>query len=56
MIHILLDIINDGIPPRMMNRKLLEIIYNLSDLENDIKWSSQKTIMFHKKNFQRDYT
>ena len=26
--------------------KLLEIIYNLSDLENDIKWSSQKTIMF----------
>lgn len=26
--------------------KLLSIIYNLSDLENDIKWSSQKTIMF----------
>ena len=25
---------------------LLNIIYKLSDLENDIKWSSQKTIMF----------
>ena len=27
-------------------QRLLEIIYQLSDLENDIKWSSQKTIMF----------
>ena len=26
--------------------KLLSIIYQLSDLENDLKWSSQKTIMF----------
>ena len=26
--------------------RLLDIIYQLSDLENDIKWSSQKTIMF----------
>ena len=26
--------------------RLLNIIYQLSDLENDIKWSSQKTIMF----------
>ena len=26
--------------------RLLEIIYQLSDLENDLKWSSQKTIMF----------
>ena len=26
--------------------RLLSIIYQLSDLENDIKWSSQKTIMF----------
>lgn len=26
--------------------RLLNIIYGLSDLENDIKWSSQKTIMF----------
>jgi len=27
-------------------QRLLNIIYQLSDLENDIKWSSQKTIMF----------
>ncbi len=27
-------------------QRLLNIIYTLSDLENDIKWSSQKTIMF----------
>ena len=27
-------------------QRLLDIIYNLSELENDIKWSSQKTIMF----------
>ena len=27
-------------------QRLLDIIYLLSDLENDIKWSSQKTIMF----------
>lgn len=27
-------------------KKLLDIIYGLSDLENDLKWSSQKTIMF----------
>ena len=27
-------------------QRFLEIIYQLSDLENDIKWSSQKTIMF----------
>ncbi len=26
--------------------KLLDIIYQLSDLENDVKWSAQKTIMF----------
>lgn len=26
--------------------RLLNIIYQLSDLENDLKWSSQKTIMF----------
>ncbi len=26
--------------------RLLDIIYQLSELENDIKWSSQKTIMF----------
>ena len=26
--------------------RLLRVIYQLSDLENDIKWSSQKTIMF----------
>ena len=26
--------------------RLLDIIYLLSDIENDIKWSSQKTIMF----------
>ncbi len=26
--------------------KILNIIYSLSDLESDIKWSSQKTIMF----------
>lgn len=26
--------------------RLLNIIYDLSDLENDLKWSSQKTIMF----------
>ena len=25
---------------------ILNIIYNLSEIENDIKWSSQKTIMF----------
>ena len=28
------------------SEKLLNIIYELSELENDIKWSSQKTIMF----------
>ena len=28
------------------SEKLLNIIYELSGLENDIKWSSQKTIMF----------
>ncbi len=27
-------------------QRLLDVIYQLSDLENDIKWSSQKTIMF----------
>ncbi len=27
-------------------QRLLNIIYQLSDLENDLKWSSQKTIMF----------
>ena len=27
-------------------QRLLNIIYGLSELENDIKWSSQKTIMF----------
>ncbi len=27
-------------------QKLLNVIYGLSDLENDLKWSSQKTIMF----------
>ena len=27
-------------------QRLLEIIYKLSELENDMKWSSQKTIMF----------
>ena len=27
-------------------QRLLNIIYSLSELENDIKWSSQKTIMF----------
>ena len=27
-------------------KKLLDVIYLLSDIENDIKWSSQKTIMF----------
>lgn len=26
--------------------RLLQVIYDLSDLENDLKWSSQKTIMF----------
>lgn len=26
--------------------RLLNVIYQLSDLENDLKWSSQKTIMF----------
>ena len=26
--------------------RLLDIVYQLSELENDIKWSSQKTIMF----------
>ena len=26
--------------------RVLDIIYNLSDLENEVKWSSQKTIMF----------
>ena len=25
---------------------MLDIVYQLSELENDIKWSSQKTIMF----------
>lgn len=26
--------------------RLIDLIYNLSELENDIKWSTQKTIMF----------
>ena len=31
---------------KVSQEKILDIIYSLSDLENDIKWSSQKTIMF----------
>jgi len=31
---------------KVSQEQLLKIIYSLSDLENDIKWSSQKTIMF----------
>lgn len=31
---------------KVSSQKLLEIIYSLSDIENDIKWSSQRTIMF----------
>lgn len=31
---------------KVEKQRLLDIIYALSDLENDIKWSSQKTIMF----------
>ena len=31
---------------KVSKEKLLQIIYQLSDLENSIKWSAQKTIMF----------
>ena len=34
------------ISENVTQNRLLDIIYGLSDLENDIKWSSQKTIMF----------
>lgn len=36
----------DEISKLASNEKILNIIYLLSSLENDIKWSSQKTIMF----------
>ena len=36
----------DEISKLASNEKLLNIIYLLSSLENDIKWSTQKTIMF----------
>ena len=31
---------------KVSKEKLVKLIYNLSTLENDIKWSTQKTIMF----------
>ena len=34
------------IPEKVSKEKLVDIIYQLSNLENDIKWSTQKTIMF----------
>lgn len=36
----------EGISKLASNEKILNLIYLLSSLENDIKWSSQKTIMF----------
>ncbi|MBO4815535.1 MAG: DNA polymerase III subunit gamma/tau [Clostridia bacterium] len=35
-----------GLVENISKQKLLELIYNLSKLANEIKWSSQKTIMF----------
>lgn len=34
------------ISKKVSKEKLVDIIYQLSNLENDIKWSTQKTIMF----------
>ncbi|HCF35203.1 MAG: DNA polymerase III subunit gamma/tau [Clostridia bacterium] len=34
------------ISEKVSKEKLVDIIYQLSNLENDIKWSTQKTIMF----------
>lgn len=34
------------IAEKTSKEKLLELVYKLSELENDIKWSTQKTIMF----------
>ena len=34
------------ISEKVTKEKLVDLIYNLSNLENDIKWSTQKTIMF----------
>ena len=34
------------ISEKVSKEKLVDIIYELSNLENDIKWSTQKTIMF----------
>jgi len=36
----------EGISRRVEKDELFDIIYRLSELENDIKWSSQKNIMF----------
>ena len=36
----------NNLSKNISNERLLNIIYALSNLENDIKWSSQKTIMF----------
>lgn len=48
-----IDIYNDQEKEKMLNlakmvskEKLLKLIYELSELANSIKWSSQKTIMF----------
>lgn len=34
------------ISEKVRKERLVQLIYKLSDLENDIKWSTQKTIMF----------
>ena len=36
----------NNIAERVTKEKLVDLIYELSNLENDIKWSTQKTIMF----------
>ena len=32
--------------------KLLSLVYNISDLDNNIKWSEQKQIMFEVRNYE----
>ena len=35
-----------AISEKVSKEKLIDLVYQLSELENDIKWSTQKTIMF----------
>ena len=36
----------DEISKQISKERLLQIIYALSELENNMKWSSQKTVLF----------